>query len=333
MSRKLIIVTGGAGFIGINFLNFILDKEDCEIWVVDNLTYASHKELIPDSQKIKLIEKSISNSKEVGEVFSNAQKEFSDIYIFHLAAESHVDRSIKSGSLFIETNVLGTQNLLEWSSKIGVNKFVHVSTDEVYGDIPEGESLETDLLKPSSAYAASKAASDLLVIAHERTHGLCSVITRCTNNFGSNQSPEKFIPRVINRMVSGQSVPVYGKGDQVREWIPVMDHARGIWAASCFGESGEIYNLGSGWRQTNLQIISRISDILQIEPKIDFIEDRLGHDKRYALDSSKSNTRLNWQISKSTEKLFEETVLKIASDSLTVAGKKRFQEMEKFYAN
>lgn len=332
MSKRLLIVTGGAGFIGSSLLSAVCDEKDQDVWVVDSLTYASDKTLLPQMKSITLFEKSISEYLQIEEIFSEAKSKYSEINVIHLAAESHVDRSIKSGSLFIETNVLGTQNLLELSSKIGVKRFVHVSTDEVYGDVEEGESTESDQLKPSSAYAASKAASDLLVIAHVRTHGLDAVITRCSNNFGPNQAPEKFIPRVINRLMDNKPIPVYGNGDQVREWIPVSDHVRGILAALHFGKCGEIYNFGSGWRITNLEVISKIAEILDIEPRIEFIRDRLGHDKRYALDSNKSRRELGWLANEMTEVLFEETVKGIARISITPAGKLRYLEMEKFYA-
>ena len=333
MTKKLLIVTGGAGFIGLSLLQTLQRENNSDIWVIDCLTYASNENQIRNTNNLILITKSISNFSHMEEIFSRAKANYSEINVIHLAAESHVDRSIKSGALFIETNSLGTQNLLELSSKMGISRFVHVSTDEVYGDVLEGESLESDNLKPSSAYAASKAASDLLVLAHIRTHGLDAVITRCTNNFGPNQAPEKFIPRVVNRLMENQPIPVYGNGDQVREWISVVDHAQGIWSALISGNSGEIYNFGSGWRKTNLEVISIIAEVLNIEPKIDFIADRLGHDKRYALNSTKSFNQLGWVVDKSTEDKFRETVKQLAQISLSPEGKKRYEEMEKFYAN
>jgi len=333
MTRKLLIVTGGAGFIGSSLLQTLQNESNLDIWVIDCLTYASNESQLPKAENIKLFVKSISNYSHMEEIFSRAKADYSEINVIHLAAESHVDRSIKSGALFIETNVLGTQNLLELSSKMGISRFVHVSTDEVYGDVFEGESLESDHLAPSSAYAASKAASDLLVMAHIRTHGLDAVITRCTNNFGPYQAPEKFVPRVVNRLVENQSVPVYGNGSQVREWISVVDHARGIWLALKTGKSGEIYNFGSGWRKTNLEVISIIAEVLNIEPKIEFITDRLGHDKRYALNSTKALTQLGWSIDESTEDKFKETIKRLAQISISPEVKKRYKEMEKFYAN
>lgn len=333
MTRKLLMVTGGAGFIGSSLLQTIQRENDLDIWVIDCLTYASNENQLPKTSNLKLITKSISNFSHMEKIFSRAKVNYSETNVIHLAAESHVDRSIKSGALFIETNVLGTQNLLELSSKMGISRFVHVSTDEVYGDVLEGESLESDHLRPSSAYAASKAASDLLVLAHIRTHGLDAVITRCTNNFGPNQAPEKFIPRVVNRLMENQPIPVYGNGDQVREWISVADHAQGIWSALISGNSGEIYNFGSGWRKTNLEVISIIAEVLNVEPKIDFIADRLGHDKRYALNSTKSLNQLGWAVDKSTEDKFQETVKRLAQISLSSEGKKRYKEMEKFYAD
>lgn len=333
MSNKLLIVTGGAGFIGSSLLQTIQREKNSDIWVIDCLTYASNESKIPKMNNLKLITKSISNFSHMEEIFYEAKLNYGEIIVIHLAAESHVDRSIKSGAVFIETNVLGTQNLLELSSKMGISRFVHISTDEVYGDVSEGESLESDHLRPSSAYAASKAASDLLVLAHIRTHGLDAVITRCTNNFGPDQAPEKFIPRVVNRLMENQPIPVYGDGDQVREWISVADHALGIWSALKLGNSGEIYNFGSGWRKTNLEVISIIAETLNVQPKIDFIADRLGHDKRYALNSTKSLNQLGWSVDKSTEDKFRETVKQLAQISLSPEGKNRYREMEKFYAN
>lgn len=333
MNKDLLIVTGGAGFIGSSMLKFLVNYDNRDIWVIDSLTYASDESKIPNSKKIKLIKKSISQFSQMEKVFNRAKEEYQNIKVIHLAAESHVDRSIKAGGLFIETNVLGTQNLLEMSSRIGVQRFVHVSTDEVYGEVVNGESIESDCLQPSSAYAASKAASDFLVLAQVRTHGLDAIITRCTNNFGSNQAPEKFVPRVINRLIHNQPVPVYGNGEQVREWISVSDHVNGIWSAFNSGASGEIYNFGSGWRKTNLEIISLISEVLEIDPKIDFVKDRPGHDTRYAVSSTKSKEHLGWMINELTEKAFIDTVKNIAKISLSTKGKKRFHEMESFYAN
>ena len=333
MIEELIIVTGGAGFIGSSFLEFLEHNHNSSIWIIDSLTYASDESKIPDSKNIELIKQSISEFGQMKKVFTRAKQEYKKINVIHLAAESHVDRSIKASSLFIETNVLGTQNLLDLSSKVGVQRFVHVSTDEVYGEVINGESIESDYLKPSSTYAASKAASDLLVLAQVRTHGLDAVITRCTNNFGPNQAPEKFVPRVVNRLINNQPIPVYGNGEQVREWISVSDHVNGIWSAFTTGKSGEIYNFGSGWRKTNLEIVSIIAEVLQVDPKIDFVKDRLGHDTRYAVNSNKSKEHLGWKIDDLTENAFVDTVKKLANISLSTKGKKRFDEMESFYAN
>jgi dTDP-glucose 4,6-dehydratase len=216
---------------------------------------------------------------------------------------------------------------------MGVKRFVHVSTDEVYGEVVTGESIESDNLNPSSAYAASKAASDLLVLAQVRTHGLDAVITRCTNNFGANQAPEKFVPRAINRLMHSQPVPVYGNGEQMREWISVADHVKGIWSAFQYGKRGEIYNLGSGWRKTNMELLSFISEVLNVKLVIDFVSDRLGHDTRYAVNSTKSREQLGWSANDLTEESFSSTIKEVAEISLSAKGKKRFGKMELFYAN
>jgi dTDP-glucose 4,6-dehydratase len=333
MTKKLLIVTGGAGFIGSTLLEIICSQNSDDIWVIDSLTYASNEKHIPKDSRLRLFRKSISNMRDMDKLFSIAKANYFEINVIHLAAESHVDRSIKSGSVFIETNVLGTQNLLELSTKFGVKKFVHVSTDEVYGDISAGESTEMDKLAPSSAYAASKSASDLLVLAHVRTHGLDAVITRCTNNFGSTQAPEKFIPRIINRVMNGETIPIYGDGNQVREWIWVNDHAIGILSALKLGKKGEVYNFGSGWRKTNLEIVSEIAETLEIEPKFEFVKDRLGHDRRYAPNSTKAFRDLKWTASGDTQLRFKEVVEDLARIAISKDGKKRFMKMEKFYGN
>jgi dTDP-glucose 4,6-dehydratase len=333
MTRELLIVTGGAGFIGSVLVEFVQQESNLDVWVIDSLTYASDKSRIPVSKNIKLLKKSISNFRDMEKIFIQAKSRYDEINVIHLAAESHVDRSIKSGALFIETNVLGTQNLLELSSRMGIKRFVHVSTDEVYGEVITGESIESDNLNPSSAYAASKAASDLLVLAQVRTHGLDAVITRCTNNFGAHQAPEKFVPRAVNRLMQSQPVPVYGNGEQMREWISVADHVRGIWSAFQYGKCGEIYNLGSGWRKTNIELLSFISKVLNVKLSLDFVSDRLGHDTRYAVNSNKSREQLGWSASDLVEESFSSTIKELADISLSAKGRKRFGKMEMFYAN
>jgi dTDP-glucose 4,6-dehydratase len=208
--------------------------------------------------------------------------------VVHFAAESHVDRSIKDGSVFVTTNVLGTNTLLNCALQSGVNKFIHVSTDEVYGSIDDGSFTEEDPLEPSSPYSASKAGSDLLAMSYYITYGLPVTITRCTNNFGPYQYPEKLIPLFITNLMEGKKVPVYGTGLNVRDWIFVDDHCSGIDFVFNHGRSGDIYNIGGGSELTNLEITHRILEMLgQDESSIEFVEDRKGHDLRYSLDCTK----------------------------------------------
>ncbi len=274
-----IVVTGGLGFIGSSFVNLVKEKNPTtSILVVDKFTYAAN----PNNIKygVEILKNDICNvtAKELGDYD----------YIVHFAAESHVDNSIKDGKPFIQTNVEGTFNLLELARQSKtLKKFIHISTDEVYGDIDVGEADERFDLLGSSYYSATKASSDLLVLAANRTFGLPYIITRTCNNYGSHQHKEKFLPTIIRSIKEGKEVPVYGDGQQIREWIDVNDNAEQIYNLMLSDEVNEILNIGTGERYTNIKLLEKVADELGTSVKYKFVKDRLGHDRRYALDSTK----------------------------------------------
>lgn len=278
-----IIVTGGYGFIGSSFVNLLGRKlPNDEIVVLDSMTYAA------DPMNVDVIHKQI-----VKDICDVTPEDLGDYdYIVHFAAESHVDNSIKDGKPFIRTNVEGTFNLLECARQNpNLKKFIHISTDEVYGDMEDigilAESDESFGLKGSSYYSASKAASDLLVESAGRTFGLPYLITRTCNNYGSHQNEEKFIPKIMKSIAEDLTIPVYGDGNQVREWIDVEDNVQLIYGLMLSDIEGDVYNIGSGERYKNIEIINIIAKMLGKTPKFEFVKDRLGHDRRYALNSSK----------------------------------------------
>lgn len=279
-----IIVTGGFGFIGSEFVNTIGRKNpNAEVLVVDNLTYAA------DARRVNVPNIDFLNM-DICDV--TAEDLGSYDYIVHFAAESHVDNSIKDGKPFVRTNVEGTFNLLECARQNkDLKKFIHISTDEVYGDMDDicwdAESNETFGLKGSSYYSATKAASDLLVEAAGRTFGLPYLITRTCNNYGSKQNAEKFIPKIMKSIAEDLTIPVYGDGNQIREWIDVEDNTQILYNLMLSKEQGGVYNIGSGERYENIEIINMIGEMLGKKPKFEFVADRLGHDRRYAVDSSK----------------------------------------------
>jgi dTDP-glucose 4,6-dehydratase len=305
-----VLITGGAGFIGSNFIHLALAKHpDWEIWNFDKLTYAGNLANLKDIEndpRYHFVHGDIADPKAV----ESAMSEGIEIVV-HFAAESHVDRSIKSGQEFLQTNVIGTNVLLEAARTAGVKKFLHVSTDEVYGDLPVGEfARETDQLHPSSPYAASKAASDLLVLAHARTYTLPVLITRCTNNYGPYQFPEKMLPLFVTNLLQGKKVPVYGDGKQIRDWLHVDDHCRAIDLVLSDGQIGQIYNIGANHdpERTNLAITQLILDELgQDASMIEHVQDRPGHDRRYAVATDKIET-LGWQPSVPVEEGIRQTV-------------------------
>jgi len=273
-----ILVTGGMGFIGSHFINKLREiYPNCDITVIDKLTYASN----PNNLKtqVKFINNDICNVTELNDYD----------YIVHFAAESHVDNSIKDGRPFVRTNVEGTFNMVELARKMkGLKKFIHISTDEVYGDIEENKSSnEGDILNPSSYYSATKAASEMIVTSAHRTFGLPYIITRTCNNFGENQHREKMIPKIIKCLEEGNEVPVYGDGNQVREWIHADDNATAIINIMTSEKVNQSFNIGSGYRLTNNELVNLISEVVGKEVDYKYVEDRLGHDRRYALNNSK----------------------------------------------
>lgn len=283
---KHLLVTGGAGFIGSNFVRYILGKrEDCRITVLDALTYAGHLENLEDvwnDPRFAFVKGDIRNPQDVAKPVEEA-----DIVI-NFAAESHVDRSIHDPDAFLTTNFIGVNTLMEAARKYGVEKFIQISTDEVYGDVAEGFSKETDPVSPNSPYSASKAAGELLARAYWRTYGVPVVITRGSNTYGPYQQPEKLIPLFTTNAMEDKPLPVYGDGMQVRDWLHVMDHCSGIELVMNKGEPGEIYNIGGDNLRPNIEIVRIILEVTgKDESLIKHVDDRPGHDRRYALDSSR----------------------------------------------
>lgn len=295
-----ILITGGAGFIGSNFVNSIASKESKEFVVLDGLTYAGNIENIEKSlsecSNLRFVKIDIRAEDEVLELFD--QEKFSGV--IHFAAESHVDNSISGPKVFFDTNVLGTINLLNASLKSNREKpirFLHVSTDEVYGSLQETEApfTEEHLIQPNSPYSASKAGSDLAVRSYHETYGLDTIITRCSNNYGPHQDFEKLIPLMIKKALAGEKLPVYGDGTNIRDWIFVEDHTRGVWEAFKKGQSGETYNFGGNTEIRNIDLVKELLRMLdRKEDLISFVEDRAGHDFRYAINSTKAKNKLNW---------------------------------------
>ena len=294
-----ILVTGGLGFIGSNFVRYKADKVD--MVVVDAFKYGSNENNLKDLD-CKVVNGDICDYELMAELVKNTDA------IVNFAAETHVDRSISNPYAFIESNVIGTYTILEAIRKVNPEvKLVHIGTDEVYGDIEKGSFKEDDMLKPSSPYSASKASADLIVMAYVRTYGLDAVITRCTNNYGPYQFPEKLIPKAIIRAKKDMKIPIYGTGKNVRDWIYVNDHCEAIDLVLERGERGGIYNISSGEEKTNLEVVSEILRIIDKPDLIEFVEDRPGHDIRYSLDSSKIRG-LGWKPKHGFEEGLKETV-------------------------
>jgi dTDP-glucose 4,6-dehydratase len=292
-----LLVTGGAGFIGSNFVRMALtnkfpDFNVEQLIVLDLLTYAGDEEnlkIVASDKRYKFIKGDIRDLELAKKLLQDADQ------VVHFAAESHVDRSIEGGSEFVSTNVMGTQVLLDAARSSNIKRFVHVSTDEVYGSISEGSWPEEHPLLPNSPYSASKAGSDLLVRAYNRTHKLDTVITRCSNNYGQYQFPEKVMPLFITNIIEGKKVPLYGNGLNVRDWLHVDDHCRGIALALTKGRAGEVYNIGGGTELTNVDLTHKILEAMGVgEEFIQPVEDRKGHDLRYSVDISKINKELGY---------------------------------------
>ncbi|BDZ70531.1 dTDP-glucose 4,6-dehydratase [Methanobacterium petrolearium] len=298
-----IMITGGAGFIGSNFVHHISKNDDYEVVVLDKLTYAGNMDNLKEVRDgIEFVEGDIKDEEVVSRVMKDCDM------VVNFAAETHVDVSIEDPGIFIESNVKGTYNLLEHVRKYDVERYLQISTDEVYGSIDEGSFTEESNLDPSSPYSASKAGGDLLVSAYWKTYDTPVITTRSSNNFGPRQYPEKLIPLFIMNAMQDKPLPVYGDGKNVRDWIYVMDNCKGIEVALLKGKLGEVYNIGGGNEKNNLEITNLILDILgKPESLVTFVEDRLGHDRRYSLDSSKI-MKLGWRPEFSFEKAMLETV-------------------------
>ncbi len=294
-----ILITGGAGFIGANFIKYMLKFHPGDEYVcLDNLTYAGNLHNIEeclDCSNFKFVKGDITDRELVDRLF----KEESFDTVINFAAESHVDRSIENPFIFLETNIIGTASLLEASKKYRVKRFHQVSTDEVYGDLPlEREDLfftEETPIHTSSPYSSSKASADLLALSYARTYGLPVTVSRCSNNYGAYQFPEKLIPLMIQKALAGESLPVYGDGLNVRDWLSVEDHCRAIDLIVRNGSDGEIYNVGGHNERKNIEVVKTILGILgKGEDSITFVKDRAGHDRRYAIDPTKIKNELGW---------------------------------------
>ena len=305
-----LVITGAAGFIGSRFAEVALENAErlgyTQIVLLDALTYSGRREnmenVLRDS-RVSFVHGSINDAQCVDATLEGAHA------VVHLAAESHVDRSIQGAQPFFISNVLGTQQMLESSRRAGVERFVHVSTDEVYGSIAEGSWPETHILAPNSPYSASKAGSDLAALAYHATFGLHVSVTRCSNNYGPRQYPEKVIPLFVSNLIDGLKVPLYGDGLNVRDWLHVDDHCQGLLLVLEKGGAGEIYNIGGGTELTNKELTYRLLELCGFgDEMIEPVADRLGHDRRYSVDCTKISTQLGYEPRVPFEKGLADTV-------------------------
>lgn len=307
------LITGGAGFIGSNFLHYMTSTySDDMFYCIDALTYAGNYNNIKNLEgknNFKFIHGDITDKELIDKLFN----EYHFDYVVNFAAESHVDNSIKNPSIFLTTNILGTQTLMDACRKYGIKRYHQVSTDEVYGDLPLDRPdllfKETNPIKASSPYSASKAGADLLVLAYHRTFKLPVTISRCSNNYGPYQFPEKLIPVVISKALNNESIPVYGNGLNVRDWIHVHDHNVGVDMIIKNGRDGEVYNLGGHSEKTNLEVVKTIlHELGKPESLITYVTDRPGHDLRYAIDSTKTEEELGWKLTYDFNQGIKDTV-------------------------
>lgn len=307
------LITGGAGFIGSNFMHYMTETYPEDMFVcIDALTYAGNYNNIKELEgrnNFKFVHGDITDRELIDNLFNEEHFD----YVINFAAESHVDNSIKNPGIFLTTNILGTQVLMDACRKYGIKRYHQISTDEVYGDLPLDRPdllfSESNPIKTSSPYSASKASADLLVLAYARTFGLPVTISRCSNNYGPYQFPEKLIPVVISKALNNEPIPVYGKGENVRDWIHVHDHNVGVDLIVKHGRNGEVYNLGGHSERTNLEVVKTILKQLgKSENLITFVTDRPGHDLRYAIDSTKSEKELGWNRTYTFEEGIKETV-------------------------
>lgn len=300
-----IFVTGGAGFIGSNYVRHVLAETDHEVTVYDALTYAGNLSTlrdVDDSPRYSFVEGNICDTPGVLEAMAGHDA------VVHFAAESHVDRSIAGADDFIHTNCFGTNVVMDAAHRLDVERVVHIGTDEVYGSVEVGSSLETDPLVPRSPYSASKAGSDLIALSYHHTFGVPVSVTRCTNNFGPYQYPEKAIPLFTTNLIDGVPIPLYGDGKNERDWIYVDDHCAGVQLVLEHGESGEIYNIGAGNETPNRVLVDRLLESFGAgEELVNYVEDRPGHDRRYSVDIAKITT-LGWRRQRTLDEALEATV-------------------------
>ena len=307
---KNILITGGAGFIGSNFINHVLnERDDYNVVNLDKLTYAGNLEnlkLTEAKKNYHFIKGDIANSDLVNYIFEKHQIKF----VINFAAESHVDRSILGSEIFYRTNVIGTNVLLETARRYEVEKFIQISTDEVYGSLGlEGLFTEKTPLSPNSPYSSSKAAADMMALSFHHTYGMPVVITRCSNNYGQYQFPEKLIPLMIINALNNKNLPVYGDGMNVRDWIYVIDHNKAIDIVFEKGKAGEVYNIGASNEMPNIKIVKLIlKHLKKSEDLVEFVKDRPGHDRRYAIDTTKIKMELKWKPEYTFESAIQDTI-------------------------
>ncbi len=300
-----ILVTGGAGFIGSNYVRWVFANTDDEVTVYDALTYAGNLSTlrdVDDSPRYRFVKGDICDPATLEDAMAGHDA------VVHFAAESHVDRSIAGADDFVTTNCFGTNIVMDTARRLGVARVVHIGTDEVYGSVEEGSSLESDPLEPRSPYSASKAGSDLIALSYHHTHDLPVVVTRCTNNFGPYQYPEKAIPLFTTNLLDGRPIPLYGDGLNERDWLYVADHCAAVHLVLERGEAGQIYNVGAGNETPNRVLVDKLLALLgHGEEMVTYVEDRLGHDRRYSVDITKI-TELGWRRQRTLDEALEETV-------------------------
>ena len=298
-------VTGAAGFIGSNYLRYVLDNTDDEVTVFDSLTYAGNLSTlkdVDDNPRFRFVRGNICDPTAVAESMKGHDA------VVHFAAESHVDRSIDGSEDFILTNCFGTNVVVDTARKLNIGRVLHIGTDEVYGSVEVGSSLETDPLEPRSPYSASKAGSDLIALAYHHTHGTPVLVTRCTNNFGPYQYPEKAIPLFTTNLIDGKKIPLYGDGLNERDWLFVDDHCSGVHLVLTKGNVGEIYNIGAGNETPNRVLVDKLLGIFGVgEEMVHYVEDRKGHDRRYSVNIDKI-TALGWRKKRTLDEALAETV-------------------------